>query len=132
MHVVVVSCLAKRAGANSFIFYILLPLLFSFFYFWAVFILYLVHPRSALELNYLFEDHAFEQYDEFLKHQEAVLKAKPVMSDYLVFYGRNARSEYEFFELVRNDELVHRNRSLKRAREILEAKRSGQSASSVL
>lgn len=128
MHVVVVSQLAKRAGQRSFILYSLIPILFAFFYFWAIFILYLVRPRAALELNYLFENHAFDQYDRFLELKGEELKHKMVMSDFLTFYGRNVRSEYEFFRSVRNDEIVHRNKSLRRAREIREAKEAKRAA----
>jgi ubiquinol oxidase len=118
MHVVVISQLARKHNEVSFISQNLLPLLFSLFYFWAIFFLYLVSPRSALELNYLFEDHAYHQYEEFLKREGEGLRRRTVTSEYLNFYGRHVRSEYEFFESVRNDELVHRNTSLRRAQEL--------------
>lgn len=116
MHVVVISQIVKREGVNNFILHTLVPLIFSFFYFWAIFILYFLSPRSALELNYLFEDHAFEQYDLFLKQQGDTLKTKPVSSKFLDFYGRKAENEYELFLSIRNDELIHRNSSIRRAR----------------
>ncbi len=121
MHVMVISQLAKKHGEVSFVSQNLLPLLFSLFYFWAIFLLYLVRPRAALELNYMFEDHAYRQYDEFVRRNEHELRKRPVVSEYLSFYGRHARSEYEFFEAVRNDELVHRNASLRRAHELCRA-----------
>lgn len=115
MHVVVISQIVKREGGNSFILHTFVPLIFSFFYFWAIFILYFVSPRSALELNYLFEDHAFEQYDLFLKQQGEKLKTKPVKSKFLDFYGRRAANEYDLFLSIRNDEIIHRNSSIRRA-----------------
>jgi hypothetical protein len=110
MHVVVISTLARgeRAGVIRFT---LIPLLFAFFYFWASYVLYLICPRYSYELNYLFENHAFEQYDAFITtHPE--LNSKPVTSAFLTWYGRHPRSEYEFFRSVRNDELIHRNTSI--------------------
>jgi hypothetical protein len=112
MHVVVISCLAAREGKAGVFLHTLVPFLFAFFYFWAAYVMYLVSPRSALELNYLFEHHAFDQYGRFLKLYEKELKEKTVNSDYLLWYGRDPKNQYEFFESVRNDELIHRNTSL--------------------
>jgi hypothetical protein len=69
--------------------------------------------KAALELNYLFESHAYQQYSEFLEQEGESLKQKTLVSDFLDFYGRNVKNEYEFFESVRNDELIHRNRSIR-------------------
>ena len=52
---------------------------------------------------------------KFLDMEGERLKQTPITSEFLAFYGRETRSEYEFFELVRNDELVHRNRSARSA-----------------
>ena len=76
--------------------------------------------KASLELNYLFEKHAYEQYQAFLTREGDRLKQESMCSEFLAFYGREAKSEYEFFESVRNDELIHRNRSI---REIKEHKR---------
>lgn len=116
MHVVVISHIVKREHGANFLMHTFIPVLFSLFYFWAIFILYFFSPRRALELNYLFEDHAFHQYDQFLREQGDKLKLKPVTSEYLDFYGRHVRNEYELFLSIRNDELVHRNSSIHRAR----------------
>lgn len=113
MHVVVISHLAKKQRGIDFFRHALIPLLFSLFYFWAVYLLYLFSSKAALELNYLFESHAYAQYSEFLKQNEAELRHRPIESEFLQFYGREARTEYEFFEMVRNDELIHRNRSIR-------------------
>lgn len=118
MHVVVIAQLAKKYGQNGFLLHTLVPLLFSFFYFLASFLLYLFSPRSAMELNYLFEDHAFAQYDRFLRENAEELKKRSVSSDYLDFYGRKVLSEYALFESIRNDEIIHRNRSRERALEL--------------
>lgn len=112
MHVVVISQLAKkeyRAGALR---YTIIPMLFAFFYFWASYTLYLINKRYSMELNYCFENHAFEQYSLFLAENEVVLRGKTIASDFLAWYGRNPLSQYAFFESVRNDELIHRNMSI--------------------
>jgi hypothetical protein len=58
LHVVVMSQLVKKYGHTGLIRHTLIPIAFSFFYFWAIFILYFISRRSSLELNYLFESHA--------------------------------------------------------------------------
>ncbi|PIR85235.1 hypothetical protein COU15_01690 [Candidatus Kaiserbacteria bacterium CG10_big_fil_rev_8_21_14_0_10_45_20] len=113
MHVVVISCLAKSEESAGFFRHTLIPVLFSFFYFWVSYWLYLINPKYSFELNYLFEDHAFEQYSLFLEEQGEELKKKPFRSDFLDWYGRFPRSQYEFFVSVRNDELIHRNTSIR-------------------
>lgn len=118
MHVVVFSQLAKKYGQNGFIRHTLIPLLFSFGYAAASFILYLFSPKSALQLNYLFEDHAFAQYTRYVETHAEELKSRPILSDFLEFYGRHAKSEYEFFVSVKNDEIIHRNMSAHRADEL--------------
>ncbi len=118
MHVVVLSQLAKKYGQDGFIRYTLIPLLFSFGYAAASFILYLLSPKSALQLNYLFEDHAFSQYSMFVEGHAEELKARPVMIDFLDFYGRQVKSEYELFVSIKNDEIVHRNMSAHSADEL--------------
>lgn len=118
MHVVVFSQLAKKYGQDGFIHHTLIPLLFSFGYAAASFVLYLFSPQSALQLNYLFEDHAFAQYSRYIETHQEELRSRPILSDFLEFYGRHAKSEYEFFVSVRNDEIIHRNMSAHRADEL--------------
>ncbi|MEK7177013.1 MAG: alternative oxidase [Patescibacteria group bacterium] len=113
MHVVVVSHLTRLEEKIGFIRHSLIPMIFAFFYFWASYFLYLFSPRSSLELNYLFEQHAFDQYSLFLEFRGEELKKKPVDSEFLRWYGRNPRNQYEFFLSVRNDEIIHRNQSIK-------------------
>jgi len=112
MHVVVISNLARTHAATGFLRRTFIPLVFGFIYFWGGYLIYLVCPRYSLEMNYLFEHHAFEQYDQFLKIYERELKHAVVESSYLAAYGRHPRSQYEFIRSIRNDELVHRNRSV--------------------
>lgn len=118
MHVVVFSQLAKKYGQDGFIRHTLIPLLFSFGYAAASFILYLFSPKSALQLNYLFEDHAFAQYTRYIETHGEELRSRPILSDFLEFYGRHVKSEYEFFVSVKNDEIIHRNMSAHRADEL--------------
>lgn len=113
MHVVVMTHIAKKHRSVGFFRHLLIPLLFAFVYYWAIYVLYLFSRKASLELNYLFENHAFNQYSDFLKTHGEKLMHEPIMSEFLVFYGRNVRTEYEFFESVRNDELIHRNRSIR-------------------
>lgn len=113
MHVVVISSIVRKMHKDAFFRHTLIPILFSFFYFWVIYLLYMFSHKAALELNYLFESHAYKQYSEFLRQEGEALKQRPVVSDFLDFYGRKVRNEYEFFESVRNDELIHRNRSIR-------------------
>ncbi len=99
MHVVVISQLAKREERSSYLHHTLVPLLFAFGYFWMSFWLYLINPKYSFELNYLFEDHAFHQYSDFIIANEMALKAKPVESAFLAWYGRTPADQYEFFPL---------------------------------
>ncbi len=118
MHVVVISQLAKESGHSGVLRYTLIPMFFAFIYFWASYILYLIKPRYSYELNYLFENHAFLQYDLFLELNRDVLKSKQIKSDFLRWYGRIPQNQYEFFRSVRNDELIHRNRSIEQIRSL--------------
>ena len=112
MHVVVISQLAKREHKAGFLRNTLAPMLFAFVYFWASYLLYLIKPRYSYELNYMFENHAFEQYNEFIHRHEESLKKKPVDSPFLVWYGRHPKNQWEFFRSIRNDEIIHRNTSI--------------------
>lgn len=112
MHVIVVSQLAKHERKAGFIRHTFIPMIFAFFYFWSSYFLYLIKPRYSYELNYLFESHAFEQYDLFLETHEEELRKKAIVNDFLDWYGRYPRSQYEFFLSVRNDEIIHRNTSI--------------------
>ncbi|MBX9906276.1 hypothetical protein K2X96_00050 [Patescibacteria group bacterium] len=114
MHVVVISELAQKEGKVGFVRHTLIPMLFAFFYFWSSYILFLLYPRYSYELNYFFENHAFDQYDRFLEMYREELKQKTISSDFLNWYGRSPRTQYEFFMSVRNDEIIHRNTSIER------------------
>ncbi len=111
MHVIVISQLARKYKQDSILRHTFIPLAFSFFYFGASFLLYIINPKYSFELNYLFESHAFDQYSRFVSENEADLRSKPVMIEFLEHYGRFPKSEYELFVTIRNDELIHRNAS---------------------
>lgn len=113
LHVVIISQIVCKLKAQSFLKHTLIPLIFSFLYFWTLYLLYMFSKKASLELNYLFENHAYEQYSEYLLTRGQELKHRLCDYEFLSFYGREVMSEYEFFELVRNDELVHRNRSIR-------------------
>lgn len=112
MHVVVISKLARKEHRAGLIRYTLIPMLFAFAYFWFSYVLYLLNRKWSYELNFLFEQHAFDQYSEFLERYGEELKGKPIQSDFLSWYGRHPKDQYEFFRSVRNDEIVHRNASI--------------------
>lgn len=115
MHVVVISQLAKKEGERAgYFLHTLMPMLFAFFYFWWSYVLYLINPKWSYELNYMFENHAFEQYSRFLETRGEELRKKSVESEFLTWYGRNPRNQYEFFLSIRNDEIIHRNTSIKK------------------
>ncbi len=112
MHVVVISQLAKVEEKAGLLRHTVAPMLFAFFYYWSSYCLYLLRPRWSYELNYLFEAYAFSQYSKFLETRGDELKKKPVKSEFLAWYGRKPANQYDFFESVRNDEIVHRNQSI--------------------
>ncbi len=112
MHVVVISNLAVGRGRAGLVRHTILPMFFAFFYFWWSYVLYLVNPRYSFELNYVFENHAFEQYGLFLEMYGDELKQRGIYSDFLKWYGRTPANQYEFFLSIRNDEIIHRNSSI--------------------
>lgn len=112
MHVVVISALARVHGARGVIRHTVVPLLFSFIYYWAIWFLSLVDKHIAFEINFLFESHAYEQYREFIDTHRDTLAARPVESAYLRFYGRTVSTELELFESIAIDEIIHRNASV--------------------
>jgi len=114
MHVVVMTQITKREGQSGIFRHYLIPLLFSFFYYVVSAILYAVHRKSALELNYVFESHAYDQYSEFIEEHGEEQKGKQVESKFLKFYGRECANEYELFCSIRDDELIHKNESIRR------------------
>lgn len=114
MHVIVISNITKKEHKRAGILrHTVIPMLFAFFYFWMSYFLYMIKPRYSYELNYLFEQHAFDSYSEFLEIEGESLKKKTVDSEFLRWYGRNPISQYDFFLSVRNDEIIHRNTSIR-------------------
>lgn len=113
MHVVVISHIVSIEHKKiSVLVHTIIPMLFAFFYFWASYFLFLINKKWSYELNYLFESHAFDQYSIFLHRYGDRLKEKPLSSDFLEWYGRTPANQYEFFRSVRNDEIIHRNKSV--------------------
>lgn len=112
MHVVVISHLAREHEHAGLVRHTIIPVIFAFFYFWSSYLLYMIKPRYSFELNYHFENHAFDQYSRFLELHGEVLKNRPVRSKFLAWYGRQPENQYEFFRSVRNDEIIHRNSSV--------------------
>src|SRR3989344_1082539 len=106
MHVVVISQIVKAHGTNGVVLHSLVPLVFSFFYYWAVWLLSMFERKAAFELNYLFEQHAFDQYSAFIEKHGEKLKKEPVASEFLKFYGRTVDNEYDLFNSIRLDEII--------------------------
>lgn len=119
MHVIVISTLAKKHNEDSFFSHTVIPLIFSFFYFAASFMLYLIRPKYSFQLNYVFECHAYIQYETFVRIHESDLRKRSIDCEFLQYYGRYPKSEYEFFLSVMADELIHRNESIKKAQKYL-------------
>ena len=111
MHVVVISQIAKEHCKQIWLIHTFLPIVLAYIYFGISTILYLVSSRYSYELNYLFENHAYNQYEWLIKDHADELAEKPLKSKFLDFYGRPAKNQLEFFEAVKNDEIIHRNQS---------------------
>ncbi len=111
MHVVVISQICKKEHLGNWLAHTFVPILLAYIYFIISTILYLVSSRYSYELNYLFEDHAYNQYDWFIRDNAELLEQKPMHSKFLDFYGRPAENQLSFFEAVKNDEIIHRNES---------------------
>lgn len=118
MHVVVITqmCKSEKTGTGILRFYIV-PLLLAYVYAIFCLLFYFFTPRKAYELNYIFENHAREQYTIFLANNEH-FKEKPLQSKFLEMYGRANDNYYDFFTGVRDDEIKHRDRSLEAMKEI--------------
>ena len=118
MHVVVITqmCKSEKTGTGILRFYIT-PLLIAYLYAIFCLLFYFFTPRKAYELNYIFEDHAREQYTIFLANNEQ-FKEKPLRSKFLEVYSRANANYHDFFAGVRDDEINHRDRSLEAMQEI--------------
>lgn len=111
MHVVVISRICKDEGIGNWFAHTLVPIFMAYIYMVISLILYALERKHSYELNYMFEEHAYNQYQEFLDTHEEELKSKTVSSEFLDYYGREVKNQYEFFVSVKNDEIVHRNES---------------------
>ena len=111
MHVVVLSQIVQRLRLPKLHSSYVHPFLFSFFYFWTVYILFLVsrrrHSTSITSLSRC----AYEQYSQFLENEGETPETDSRHLRLPCILWKNVRNEYELFELIRNDELIHRNHS---------------------
>lgn len=111
MHVVVISKICRDERVGNWFMHTLIPILMAYFYMIISTILYALERKHSYELNYMFEDHAYNQYTEFLNENAEDLKQKTVDSQFLDYYGRQVSNQYDFFVSVKNDEIIHRNDS---------------------
>jgi ubiquinol oxidase len=92
----------------------------GFFYYGAVFILYLIAPASGYYLMEMVESFAAKSYTEFLEKKKEMLKqAKASGFAYKYYFSKKGRMTeikedknfvptlYDVFTSIRNDELVH-------------------------
>lgn len=111
MHVVVISQICKQERRGNWFMHTFLPIIVSYIYFLVSTILYLIDRKHSYQLNYLFEDHAYNAYQSFIDANKEKLVQKPVYSDFLQYYGRSCANQLELFESIKNDEIIHRNES---------------------
>lgn len=111
MHVVVISHICKKEKVGNWFGHTLIPILMAYVYMIISTLLYLLDRKHSYELNYMFEDHAYNQYEYFLEKNKESLKTKTIQSEFLNYYGRVCENQYDFFESVKNDEIIHRNES---------------------
>ncbi len=111
MHVVVISQICKKEHRGNWPIHTFIPIVLAYIYFIISTILYLISSKYSYELNYLFENHAYNQYEWFIKDHADDLEKKSLKSKFLDFYGRPAKNQLAFFEAVKNDEIIHRNQS---------------------
>jgi ubiquinol oxidase len=113
MHVVVISKIVSEEHKHmSHVLHSTIPMMFSFVYFWMFYALSFINRKWSYELNYLFESHAYSQYSIFVNRYGERLKEKEIHSEFLEWYGRDCKNQYELFSSIRNDELLHRNQSI--------------------
>lgn len=55
-------------------------------YYWVIVVLYVISPRTAYHFMQLVEEHAHHTYDEFVKENEAALKAEPAPQVAINYY----------------------------------------------
>ncbi|MGB0925351.1 MAG: alternative oxidase [Minisyncoccia bacterium] len=111
MHVVVISHICKQEKVGNWFAHTFIPIIMAYIYMIISTVLYLLDRKHSYELNYMFEDHAYSQYTIFLEKNKESLKSKPIHSEFLNYYGRVCDNQYDFFESVKNDEIIHRNES---------------------
>lgn len=111
MHVVVISKICKDEKRGNWFMHTFIPIIMAYVYMVISTILYALDRKHSYELNYLFEDHAYHQYDIFLKEHKDNLLERGVQSEFLGYYGREVENQYDLFVSIKNDEIIHRNES---------------------
>ncbi len=112
MHVVVISQICKNENKGNWFSHTLVPIILAYIYFFISTILYIFSKKASYELNYLFENHAYNQYSKYILENKDKLKNKKFNSKYLEYYGRKINNELDLFISIRNDEIIHRNKSI--------------------
>lgn len=110
-HLFLLEELVQGAGIREgFVRYWLIPQILAFVYYHICWLLYVVDPRAAYQLNAEFEDHAEHEYMQFVRdHPE--LDAAPWETEVCAEYGSFA-SVADVFRQMGYDERVHKLESL--------------------
>lgn len=112
-HLLILEELAHAKGlSEGFLLYRVAPQVVAFAYYHVSWLLYVVDPRLAYELNADFEDHAEHEYMEFVRENPA-LETEPFVSDFKADYGDYATLA-DVFRRIGLDEREHKDESLRR------------------
>lgn len=111
MHVVVISQICKQEKKGYWLMHTFAPIIVAYIYFAISTVLYMINRRYSYELNYLFENHAYNAYELFIKENRDMLAQKKVYSRFLNYYKRYPENQLVLFESIKNDEIIHRNES---------------------
>lgn len=111
-HLIIISQICKEDKIGNVILHSFIPIVVSYFHFMISFVLFLINKRFSYELNYIFENHAYEQYNQFLE-ENPDLKKQKINSKYLNYLDKNFKSGYDLIKSIRDDELIHRNNSIR-------------------
>lgn len=112
-HLLILEELAHAQSLREgFLLYRVAPQVVAFAYYHVSWLLYVVDPRLAYELNADFEDHAEHEYMEFVRENPA-LESEPFVSDFKADYGDYATLA-DVFRRIGLDEREHKDESLRR------------------
>lgn len=118
MHVVLISQICRKEKLGNWFGHTLVPIILAYTYFFISTFLYIISKKSSYQLNYLFENHAYNQYSIFIEENHKKLEKKQIRSKFLNFYGRKVENQLELFESIKNDEIIHRNTSVEKAKKL--------------